>query len=127
VIVLDSSAVVSALLRSGPARQALATEQVHVPHLIDTEVAHALRQLVAARRLASDAAGTLLHRWATLGVVRYGSRGLLARVWELRDNLTAYDATFVALAEALGCALLTADSRLARATGVDCPVTVVPR
>jgi len=127
VIVMDSSAAVSGLLRAGPARQAFVTDQVHVPHLIDTEVAHSLRQLVAARRLAPDAAATLLRRWASLGVIRYGSRGLLTRVWDLRDNLTAYDATFVALAEALGCALLTADGRLARAPGVDCAVTVVPR
>jgi predicted nucleic acid-binding protein len=51
--------------------------------------------------------------------------GLLPRVWELRDNLSAYDATYVALAEALGCPLLTGDARLAAATGPNCPTMVV--
>jgi predicted nucleic acid-binding protein len=52
---------------------------------------------------------------------------LLERIWELRENLSAYDASYVALAETLGCALLTADARLSRASGLRCPVTVVPR
>jgi len=124
---MDSSAVVSALLREGPARQALAGDQVHVPHLVDTEVAHALRQLAAGRRVTARAAGNILDVWSKLGVVRYGTRGLLTRVWELRQNLSAYDATYVALAEALGCGLITADGRLARASGIQCTVSVVPR
>jgi len=53
--------------------------------------------------------------------------GLLTRVWELRDNMTAYDATYIALAEELGCELLTADARLARAPGPTCPITDVRR
>lgn len=58
---------------------------------------------------------------------RFAAVGLLPRIWELRDNLTAYDATYVALAEALACELLPADARLARAPGPTCPVTVVRR
>jgi predicted nucleic acid-binding protein len=53
--------------------------------------------------------------------------GLLGRIWELRDNVTAYDATYVALAEALDCSLVTADARLARASGPLCPITVLRR
>jgi predicted nucleic acid-binding protein len=127
VIVVDASAAVSALLNAGPARQALAGEQVHVPHLIDPEVANALRRGVAASRIESGAAWTALDRWRRLGILRHSVFPLLERVWELRENLSAYDASYVALAESLNCALLTADYRLGSAPGLRCPVTVVPR
>ena len=127
MIVVDASAAVSALLNAGPARQALAEEQLHAPHLIDSEVANALRRSVAVRRIEPGDAWTALDRWGRLGMSRYGVFPLLERVWELRENLSAYDASYVALAEALGCALLTADVRLGRAPGLRCPVTVVPR
>ncbi len=127
MIVVDASAAVSALLNAGPARQALAEEQVHVPHLIDPEVANALRRGVAASRVQPGDAWTALDRWRRLGMSRYAVFHLLARVWELRENLSAYDASYVALAESLGCALLTADARLGRAPGLRCSVTVLPR
>ncbi len=62
-----------------------------------------------------------------LGLRRYGVIGFIARLWELRDSLTAYDATYVALAEALACELVTADARLAQAPGPTCAITVVRR
>jgi predicted nucleic acid-binding protein len=127
VIVVDASAAVSALLNAGPARQALAEEQVHVPHLIDPEVANALRRGVAASRIEPGDAWTALDRWRRLGMSRYAVVPFLARVWELRENLSAYDASYVALAESLECAVLTADVRLGGAPGLRCPVTVVPR
>lgn len=127
MIVVDASAAVSALLNAGPARQALADERVHVPHLIDSEVAHALRRGVAASRIEPGDAWTALDRWRRLGMSRHGVTHLLTRVWELRENLSAYDASYVALAESLDCALLTADARLGRAPGLRGPVTVVPR
>ena len=127
MIVIDASAAVSALLNAGPARHALAAEQVHAPHLVDSEVANALRRGVAARRLEADAAWTALDRWRRLGVTRYPVLGLLGRVWELRENVSAYDASYIALAELLDCSLLTADARLGRAPGTRCPITVVPR
>lgn len=68
-----------------------------------------------------------LRTWQRLGVTRYPMTGLLDRVWELRDAVSAYDATYVALAESLDCALVTADARLSRAAGPRCAVTVVPR
>ena len=125
MIVLDASAAVSALLRDGSARQAVASEQLHVPHLIDAEVAQALRRLVTASRLPAHDGEGLLSTWSALALVRHALHALLPRVWALRENASAYDATYVALAEALGCALLTADARLARAPGIRCPVTVV--
>jgi len=68
-----------------------------------------------------------LDTWRRLGLTRYPVFGLLERVWGLRDNLSACDATYVALAEHLDCPLLTADARLSRAPGVRCTITVVPR
>lgn len=127
MIVVDASAGLAALLNAGPARRALASEQLHAPHLIDSEVANALRRETAARRLEADAAWSALDTWRRLGMTRYPAHSLLDRIWDLRDNLSAYDATYVALAELLDCSLLTADSRLARAPGTGCPITVLPR
>jgi predicted nucleic acid-binding protein len=127
VIVVDASAAVSALLNAGSARQALAEEQVHVPHLIDSEVANALRRGVATSRVESGEARAALVGWGRLGLWRYATFPLLERVWELRENLSAYDASYVALAESLDCALLTADVRIGRSPGLRCLVTVVPR
>ncbi len=124
---MDASAAVSALLNAGPARQALAEEQLHVPHLIDPEVANALRRAVAASRIEPGDAWNALDRWRRLGMSRYAVFPLLERVWELRENLSGYDASYIALAESLGCTLLTADVRLGRAPGLRCSVTVVPR
>lgn len=127
MIVVDASAAVLGLLNNGQARAALAAEAVAVPHLVDAEVANALRSQVMRGEVDERAARMALDRWARLGISRFGATGLLARVWELRSNLTAYDATYVALAEAIGCELLTADARLAGAPGPTCRVTVVRR
>ncbi|SNS44035.1 Predicted nucleic acid-binding protein, contains PIN domain [Geodermatophilus saharensis] len=127
MIVADASAVVTALLNDGPARASLSREQVHVPHLVDAEVASALRRVVAAGHVSPEDGWTALDTWRRLGVVRHPAGGLLERVWELRENLTAYDAVYVALAEALDCPVVTGDGRLGRAPGVRCPVTVLPR
>lgn len=127
MIVLDASAAVLALLSDGDARRSLARETVAVPHLADTEIAHALRAQVLRGQVSPDDAGAALAGWARLGLRRFAVVGLLARIWELRDNVTAYDATYVALAEALRCELVTADARLAQAPGPTCPITVVKR
>lgn len=127
MIVLDASAAVLALLNDGDARRALATETIVVPHLADAEVAHALRaQVLRGHVDAGDARGALA-RWARLGLRRFAVVGLLARIWALRENLSGYDATYVALAETLACGLVTADARLARAPGPTCAITVVRR
>jgi len=127
LIVLDASAAVLALLNDGDARRSLATQAVAIPHLADSEVTHALRAQALRGDVAADDAGAAVARWSRLGVRRFGVVGLLARIWELRDNLTAYDATYVALAEGLGCELVTADARLAQAPGPTCAITVVRR
>ena len=127
MIVLDASAALSGLLNAGPARESLAGEQLHVPHLVDSEVASGLRRHVASHRITSDNGWVALDAWRRLGLTRYAMHGLLERVWELRETLSAYDAGYVALAESLGCSLVTADARISRAPGVRCPITVVPR
>lgn len=127
MIVADASAAVSALLNAGPARLALGEQQLHVPHLIDAEIANAFRRLVAGPGLEAAAAWAALDMWRQLAMTRYPVAGLLERVWELRANVSAYDASYIALAESLDCTLVTADGRLARAPGIRCPVTVVPR
>jgi predicted nucleic acid-binding protein len=127
VIVLDASAAVLALLNDGDARRAVAEESAAVPYLADSEVAHALRAQALRGRLTPEQARDALGLWARLGVRRFPAVGLLPRIWELRVNLSAYDATYVALSEALGCDLVTADARLAQAPGPTCPITVVRR
>jgi len=127
VIVVDASAAVLALMNDGDARKSLANEAVAVPHLADSEVVNAVRARALRGEVGADDAGAALARWARLGLRRFAAIGLLPRVWELRDNLTAYDATYVALAEALACNLVTADARLARAPGPKCAITVVRR
>lgn len=122
---IDASVAVMGLLSDGDARRSLATQTIGVPHLADSEVTDALRGQVLRGEVAGADARTALDRWARLGLRRFGVAGLLGRVWELRDNLTAYDATYVALAEALACGLTTADARLARAPGPRCAVTVI--
>lgn len=122
---VDASAALSALLNDGPARQALGSEQLHVPHVVDLEVANGLRRHVRAAQMSSDASWSVLDTWRRLGMTRYPVVSLVDRVWQLKDNLSAYDASYVALAEFLGCALLTADGRLARAPGIRCSITVV--
>lgn len=127
MIVLDASAAVLALLNDGDARRSLASQTIAVSHLADSEVAHALRAQVLRGRVGADDAGAALARWGRLGLRRYAVSGLLPRIWDLRENVTAYDATHVALAEGLACELVTADARLAQAPGPRCAITVVRR
>jgi len=126
VIVVDASAAVAGVLNDGAARRTLAVEPLHAPHLVDSEVASALRRRVTAQQLDAASGWSALDAWRRLGLTRYPVFGLLDRVWELRDNLSASDASYVALAERLDCPLLTADARLSRAPGVHCTITVVP-
>ena len=121
MLVVDTSAVVAALV-ARPPNQALVDRlrvdgDLHAPHLLDVELLHALRRLVLAGQLSEDRAADVRTDVADLTVVRYGHGALADRTWELRHNLTAYDATFIALAEALDAPLVTCDARLARAPG----------
>ena len=126
MIVADASAVVAALLNDGPALQTLSAQPVHAPHLVDAEVLSVLRRLNLAGRLDQQLAEAMIEALAQLGIRRHGGTGLLLRIWGLRGNLTAFDASYVALAESLACPLLSADRRLARAAGPLCAIHLVP-
>jgi len=122
--VIDASAAVELLLdtergRRLSSRLAAESVEIHVPHLVDLEIAQALRSYV--RRGAFDAkrGGRALRHWRYLQAERYGHHRFLDRIWELRHNVSAYDAVYVALAEALSTILLTADRRLAGAPGLE--------
>lgn len=121
MLVVDSSAVLEALAARDPATELverLAEDgDLHVPHLIDTEILHALRRMLRKGQISGERAHDARTDYADLTLVRYPHEPLNDRVWELRENLTAYDATFVALAEALEVPLVTCDARLAAAPG----------
>ena len=108
------------------ARVRLAREpELHIPHLADLEVLSVLRRHLAAGLLDARRAGFALHDLTSLPATRYPHAPFARRVWDLRANLTPYDAAYVALAESLGCVLVTADGRLARAPGIRCGVEVL--
>ena len=118
-MVLDASAALELLLRtSGGARLAgrLETgEPLHAPHLIDVEVAHAVRRLVMLESLDARRGAEVLRDLADLDMDRHPHTPLLAGIWQWRHNLTAYDAAYVVLADVLGQTLITGDGRLAAA------------
>jgi len=123
MIVLDASVLVELLLgtkrgRSIAERLADPALGLHVPHLADIEVTQALRRYVLVGQLDADCAAAALEDLRVLDLERHAHEPLLGRVWVLRGNLSAYDAVYVALAEALETTLLTCDGRLARASVV---------
>lgn len=127
MIVVDASAALAALLNDGQARQLVGSERLHAPHLIDSEIASGLRRQVQRNQLSAADAWNALRTWRRLAVTRYPSYGLFERMWEIRENLSAYDATYVALAASLDCPLVTAGARLGHASQARCTITVVPR
>jgi len=124
LIVLDASAAVAIFLNAGSEagniRQRIAEpdETLHVPQLFDMEVLHALRRHSLSESITEDRGRLALRRLSRTRFTRYPHTSLIERIWELRHNLTAYDAAYVALAEALGAPLVTTDARLARASGI---------
>jgi predicted nucleic acid-binding protein len=128
VIVADASVLVVALADDGPdgdqARARLRGEQLAIPELADLEVASVLRRQMKAGTLDARRARLALEDLAALRARRAPHRPLLPRCWELRDNLTIYDAAYVALAEAMNITLLTGDQKLARAPGPRCPIEI---
>jgi predicted nucleic acid-binding protein len=123
LIVLDASAVLELLLNT-TAGQRVAERirppevSLHAPYLLDVEVTQVLRRYVHSGALTAERGRVALGYLAQLDVARYGHEPFLQRMWTLRHNLTAYDAVYVALAEALEASLLTFDRQLADATGI---------
>jgi predicted nucleic acid-binding protein len=123
VLVVDTSAALAALTARDPAPglvERLGQDgDLHGPHLIDTEVLHALRRMTLNGQISGERAADARSDFEELALVRYPHQPLNDRVWDLRHNLPAYGATFIALAEALGAPLVTCDARLACAPGHD--------
>ncbi len=129
MIVVDASVLATALGDDGPdgdcARTRLRGERLSAPELVDLEVTLVLRRQVQGGEVDIRRAALALADLAALPLRRAPHKPLLARCWELRDNLTVYDASYVALAEALDVTLLTGDGRLARAPGPRCRVEML--
>jgi predicted nucleic acid-binding protein len=129
VIVVDASVVAPALgdddAGGDRARSRLAGEHLVAPALIDIEVASVWRRASRAGRLSDRRAGQALADLADAPLARAPHLPLMNRVWDLRDNLSAYDAAYIALTELLDTVLLTADSSLAAAPGIRCEVEVL--
>jgi predicted nucleic acid-binding protein len=131
VIVLDASAVLELLLNTDGGEQVRdrvsdPRQSLHGPHLLAVEVTQVLRRYAATRAISADIAVAALEDLAALDIERYAHEPLLSRVWELRDNVTAYDGVYLALAEMLDAPLLTFDRRLATAPGHDAHVECLP-
>ena len=129
-MVLDASGAVEFLLHTSSgerlaARLADEAEVIHVPHLIDLEIAQVLRRYALQGTLDERSAATALSRWRRLDVERYSHEPLLERVWALRANVSAYDAVYLALAEALSTILVTGDRKLLGAPGVNAAIEII--
>jgi len=129
VIVVDASVVATALLDDhadgAAARSRLSGTDPAAPELLDLEVLSVIRRLVAAGQVTPTRAAQAVADLADLPIHRASHRPLLHRCWQLRENLTPYDAAYVALAEALVATLVTSDARLARAPGPTCEIEVL--
>jgi predicted nucleic acid-binding protein len=122
VIVVDASAVVEWLLHSSAGRRIerriySGGKNLHAPHVLDLEVTNTFRRLVRQHTISPIRAEEALSDLLALRILRHPHNAFGPRIWQLRDNLSAYDAAYVALAERLGAVLITRDSRLASASG----------
>jgi predicted nucleic acid-binding protein len=120
LIVIDASALLELLLRSRRAdalaqRIFDADERMHAPHLLDVEIMQALRRLTLLKDITPGRAALVLEDLSEVLIERHEHQPLLQRMWELREAMTAYDAVYVTLAEAISAPLVTCDAKLARA------------
>jgi predicted nucleic acid-binding protein len=130
VIVIDASAVIELLLRTARGKKVEARvlkpeEQLHAPHLIDIEIAQALRRLVQLKEITVARGKQAIEDHRSLRIKRASHHDMLPRIWQLRDSITAYDSAYVTLAEALDAPLVTCDAKLARAHGHGAEIELV--
>jgi predicted nucleic acid-binding protein len=130
VIVVDASALLEFLLQTAlgtrvEARLFTPTDEIHSPHLVDVEITQALRRLVRLGEMSAGRAADAITDLADLDLHRHAHLDLLTRAWKLRENLSACDAMYVALAEALDAPLVTCDAALARAPGLRARIELV--
>ena len=130
-LVADAGFVVAALVDGGTdglwAEELLAGTDLAAPHLMPVEAANILRRAALIEEISQDVAALAHADLLELRITLFPYAPFAQRVWELRGNLTAYDAWYVALAEALNCELATVDHRLSRASGCRCPFLTPPR
>jgi predicted nucleic acid-binding protein len=130
LIVIDASALLEMLLRTQRADRLMVraldvAERLHAPHLLDIEVTQVLRRLLQRKEITLLRAEHAFDDLSNLVIERHEHCSLVPRVWQLRDSLTAYDAAYVALAEALDAPLLTCDAKLAGARGHEAKIELV--
>lgn len=129
-LVADSSLVIAAFVDSGPdgtwADHLLAAEDLAAPHLMPAEAANILRRSALAGDISADTASIAYADLLSLRVELFAYDPFASRVWELRENVTAYDGWYVALAESLSATLATLDVRLSRASGPRCAFVTPP-
>lgn len=131
MIVLDSSVAIEAVLDTAVLAELRGRLQpgdsLHAPHLIDVEVLHVLRRKLRHRELTPQRCTEALYDFRSLPIIRYSHHRFIDRVWSLRENVSAYDAVYVALAEMLRVPLLTTDARLARSSGHRAAIELLAR
>jgi len=130
VIVVNASALLEFLLQTPLGAQVEARlfrdeDEFHTPHLVDVEVTQGLRRLVRVGEVSPDRAADAIADLADLDLHRHPHLDLLSRAWKLRENITAYDAMYVALAEALDAPIVTCDTPLAKAPGHRAQIEVI--
>ncbi len=129
-IVVDASVVVAALVDAGPlgawADGLIGREALAAPHILPAEVASVLRRASLAGDISAESAGLAFADFLELRVELFAFAPVAARVWELRSNVTSYDAWYVAIAEALEVPLATIDRRLTTAPGASCTFLAPP-
>jgi predicted nucleic acid-binding protein len=129
VLVVDASVIAPAVVDGGPdgemCRARIKGQSLAAPDLLRVEAVSVIRRRLPAGGLTEKQATHAIGDLLSLPIAVYPTAALLRRVWELRDNVTAYDACYVALAEALRCPLVTADRRLAKAPGTRCEFDLV--
>jgi predicted nucleic acid-binding protein len=126
MIVLDNSALIEYLIGDSDVarrvRKLLVGQEIAVPHSIDLECLSVLRRGIRSGAIEAARAIEAFDLFRRLPLQRHAHTPLLARIWELRDNMTSYDAAFVALAEQLGASLVTVDAKFSRTPGPRCQV-----
>ena len=130
MIVVDASALLELLLQTSrgarvEARLFRDEDELHAPHLVDVEFVQGLRRLVRTGEVSSVRAAEAIADLIDLDLHRHAHVDLLVRAWKLRDNITAYDAIYVALAEAIAAPIVTCDNPLAKAPGHRARIEVI--
>ncbi len=129
MIVVDASVIAPAVADDGPAgdiaRAAIAEGRLSAPELLDIEVVSYVRRAVRTGQMSARRAEQALDDLTSARIARSPHGPLIGRMWELRDNLTPYDASYVALAEANGSELVTADAAMAKVPGINCEVRLL--